>query len=126
MSQPPIDAVVAGTKGFAVALLAPLAQRVGGRPRIASDPAQALALCAGSARGLLVIEVQDGATVDAIARIAREAAGVRVVAAVPLAHAGAEDALRALGVESVRWDGRPGPVLEAIDRKLAASLAAPV
>ena len=46
MGQAGIDAVLAGTKAFAVALLAPLTTRIGNRPRVAADPGQILAAAA--------------------------------------------------------------------------------
>lgn len=56
-SSPTTEAVVAGSKAFAVTLLAPVTARLGLRPRIAADAAQALSLCRGPG-GLVVIEYQ--------------------------------------------------------------------
>jgi hypothetical protein len=117
MTDQPTEAVIAGSKGFALALLAPLTERVGTRPRIAADPSQALKLTGGS--GLVVVEFQGDGSVDAIRQLLVQASGLSVIAAVPEGHAGAEEALRSLGVESVRWDGRPDEVLAAVSRHLA-------
>jgi hypothetical protein len=115
MTKPPTDAVVAGTKNFAVALLAPLTTRVGIRPRIAADAAQALSLCTGTG-GLVVIEYLGDASLAGIEQLVRAGSGIRVVAGVPAAHASANAALRALGVETALWDGRPDAVLNAVER----------
>jgi hypothetical protein len=121
MTTPFTEAVIAGSKGFALALLAPLTERVGTRPRIASDPAQAIALCGG--RGLVVVEFQGEGSLRAIQELALHGAGLRIVAAVPAVHAAAEGALRALGVDLARWDGRPDDVLGAVARQLTAAPA---
>jgi hypothetical protein len=124
MSNSPADAVLAGTKTFAVALLAPLTTRLGVRPRIAADATQAQSLSGPGA--LVVIEYVGGDTLAGIERLVKDGAR-RVVAGVPAAHAGDEPALRALGVEIARWDGRPDAVLQAVDRRMGspASAAAP-
>jgi hypothetical protein len=124
MSNSPADAVLAGTKPFAVALLAPLTTRVGIRPRIAADATQAQLLCGPGA--LVVIEYLGGDALAGIERLVKEG-GRCVVAGVAAAHAGDEPALRALGVEIARWDGRPDGVLQAVERRIgsAASAAAP-
>src|SRR5512142_1713752 len=98
MGQAPIDAVLAGTKGFAVALLAPLTARIGTRPRVAADPGQVLQLCTGPS-ALAVIEFTGEGSLNAVRAIVRGGAGVRVVAGLPAAHANAEGTLRAMGVE---------------------------
>jgi hypothetical protein len=123
MTNSPTDAVVAGSKSFAVALLAPLTARIGVRPRITSDAPQALALCRGPS-GLVVIEYAGDATLSGVEALVRDGGGLRVVAALPAAHAAAEPALRALGVEVARWDGRPDDVIGAVDRIAAAPAAA--
>jgi hypothetical protein len=46
--------------------------------------------------------------------LARSAAGLRVIAAVPPAAMESEQALRALGVRTVRWEGDAAPLLDAI------------
>jgi hypothetical protein len=119
MSTSNVEAVVAGSKGFAVALLAPLTERVGVRPRIAADATQALAL-AGGPNGLAVLEVLDAATVAAIEAALPQRNGLRVIAAVPEALASLEGRLRAAGAELARWDGKPLAVLEAVTRATAA------
>jgi hypothetical protein len=117
MGKDQIDAVVAGSKSFALALFAPLTERVGVRPRIASDPAQAGALLPGDG-GLAVVEYAGEDTLRAIEALLRRP-GVRVVAAVPAPLASAEDRLRALGAEAARWDGTTGGILGAVARQLA-------
>ncbi|MFY3742834.1 hypothetical protein ACOQFB_02915 [Anaeromyxobacter sp. Red801] len=130
-SSPTTEAVVAGSKAFAVALLAPVTTRLGTRPRIAADAAQALSLCRGPG-GLVVIEFQGEGSLAGIERLLRDGGGLRVLAALAPEHAAAEAPLRALGVELARWDGRPDGVLGAIERMVrgaapaAAASAAPV
>src|SRR5512137_1089136 len=101
MVPPQIDAVVAGTRDFALALLAPLEARVGTRPRIATDPAHALVFCNGP--GLVVVEYLGEDSLSSIKDLVLEGGGLRIVAAIPAAHAAAETPLRALGVDAVRW-----------------------
>ncbi len=125
MAQPSIDAVLAGTKGFAVALLAPVTTRVGMRPRVAADPGQVLGLC-GAAGGLVVVEFMGEGSLAAIQALVRDARRLRVVAGVPAAHAGADETLRALGVEVARWDGKVEGMLGAIERALGATGSAPL
>jgi hypothetical protein len=120
----PTEAVIAGSKSFALALLAPLTERVGTRPRIASDPGQAVELTGG--RGLVVVEFQGDGSLEAIRQLVGRAAELAVIAAVPEGHAVAEAALRSIGVEPARWDGRPDDVLSAVTRRLGpAPTAAP-
>ncbi|ACG71965.1 conserved hypothetical protein [Anaeromyxobacter sp. K] len=125
-SSPTTEAVVAGSKAFAVTLLAPVTARLGLRPRIAADAAQALSLCRGPG-GLVVIEYQGEGSLVAIERLLRERDGLRVVAALAPEHAAAEAPLRALGVELARWDGRAEGVLGAVERMVqgAAPAVAP-
>lgn len=111
MDRPSSGAVVAGTRAFTIALLAPLTARVGSRPRIAGDVAQALALCPGPG-GAAVIEYAGEGSLPDIERLVR--AGVRVVVAVPPERLAAVASIRALGAEPVRWDGRPELVVAAV------------
>lgn len=120
--SPTTEAVVAGTKAFAVALLAPVTSRVGTRPRIAADAAQALALCRGPG-GVVVIEYLGEGSLEGIRRLVSEGGGLRVVAALAPEHAAAEPSLRALGVEPARWDGRPDAVLGALERLVGGASA---
>lgn len=120
----PIDAILAGSKGFALALLAPLAERIGSRPRVATDPAQALAFCSGPT-SLVVVEFQGEDSLRAIQHLVLQGNGIRIVAAVSSAHVAAEGPLRALGVEFARWDGNPEAVLGAVARRLAAPAPGP-
>src|SRR5512142_1761460 len=111
MDRSSSGAVVAGTRAFAITLLAPLTARVGTRPRVAADLAQALALCPGPG-GVVVIEYAGEGSLPGVERLVR--AGVRAVVAVPPEHGAAEAALRAVGAEPVRWDGRPELVVAAL------------
>jgi hypothetical protein len=119
MANQPTEAVIAGSKGFALALLAPLTERVGTRPRIAADPAQALELTGGN--GLVVVEFQGDRSLDAIRRLLEGASGLAVIAAVPDGNAGATEALRLLGVDAAPWNGRPDAVLNAVSRRLGTT-----
>ena len=119
MATTSTEAVIAGSRAFALALLAPLTERVGNRPRIAADPTQALALCNGA--GLVVVEFQGEGSLRAIQELVLRGPELKIIAAVPDAHAGAEGTLRALGVELARWDGKPDGVLGAVTRQLAAA-----
>lgn len=123
MSQA-IDAVLAGTKGFAVALLAPLTARIGSRPRVAGDPSQVLGLCSGPS-ALAVVEFMGEGSLPTIQALVRDGRGLRIVAGVPVAHAGAEGTLRALGVEVARWDGKTDGVISAVERVVAGMGSAP-
>jgi hypothetical protein len=123
MTNHTIEAVVAGSRGFAVALLAPLTERIGTRPRIAADPAQALAHCSGP-DGLVVVEFLGPDTLRAIEDLAHKGKGVRILVALADAHAAAEGPLRALGVDLARWSGTPAEVLAAVSRLLDPAKAA--
>ncbi|HEY6100862.1 MAG TPA: hypothetical protein VIW03_15600 [Anaeromyxobacter sp.] len=120
MTTAPVETVIAGSRGFALALVAPLAERVGARPRIAADPLRARTLCAGPV-ALVVVEFLGPDTLRAIKDLVLEGSRVRVVAAVPEAHAAADAPLRALGVDLARWDGTPAAVLAAVERQLVAA-----
>jgi hypothetical protein len=117
-----IDSVIAGSRGFALTLLAPLTERIGTRPRIAAGAAQARPLCTGP-RGLVVVEFLGADTLREIEALLREAKGFRVVAAVPEKLAAAGAPLRALGVEVARWDGTAADVVGAVGRQLALASA---
>jgi hypothetical protein len=119
----PLDVVVAGTKPFALALFAPLAERAGARPRIAVDPAQALALC-GATPGLLVVEY-DPRWLPALQQLRQQAPGRKVVAALPRGQEAAALALAPLSVEAVPWDGEAAPVLAGLERVLGPVVAPP-
>jgi hypothetical protein len=124
MGQSTIDAVLAGTKSFAVALLAPLTARIGNRPRLAADPSQVLGLCSGPS-ALAVVEFTGEGSLGTIQALVRDGKGLRVVAGVPTAHAGAEGTLLALGVEVGRWDGKIDGVVLAVERAVTAMAAPP-
>jgi hypothetical protein len=104
--------VLAGSKPFTKALAALVAERVGEPPRIAADPGQAFAICR-SAAGLLVFEY-DAPWMAVLKDLGRGAARLRMIAAVPPAAADAGEALRALGVVAVPWEGDAAGLLEAI------------
>jgi hypothetical protein len=110
----PTDIVLAGTKGFALALFAPLTERTGTRPRIAPEPQQALALCAGST-GVLVVEYGP-AWLQILTQLRQSAPGLRVVAALPVGQEPAALALAPLGVEAVPWDGQPAALVATVER----------
>jgi len=112
-----VEAVIAGSRGFALSLLAPLTERIGSRPRIAADPEQAGAYCTEPGC-LVIVEFLGEESLHAIEALLREGVQVRVVAAVREGHAVAEAPLRALGVELARWDGTPGDVVAAVGRQL--------
>jgi hypothetical protein len=124
---PSTDVVLAGSKAFALALFAPVTERVGSRPRIAPDPQQALALCAGSS-GLLLVEFSEP-WLPVLKQLRAQAPGLRVVAALAPGQESAALALAPLGVEAVPWDGQAAPVLAAVTKVLGpgavASPAAP-
>ncbi|MGC3997872.1 MAG: hypothetical protein QM767_10420 [Anaeromyxobacter sp.] len=124
MSQPNIDLVVAGTKVFAVALLAPLTQRVGTRPRVTSDPAQAVTLARGPS-AMAVVEFLGEGSLNGIKALVRDGGGMRVVVGIPPAHAAAEGTLRAMGVQTARWEGDVAGVIAAVEQLLGAPAAPP-
>lgn len=121
MTSQPTEAIIAGSKAFALALLAPLTERVGTRPRIAADAAQAAKLAGGG--GLVVVEFQGERSLEAIRALVGQSTGIAVIAAVPDAHAAAGEALRSIGVEAARWNGAPEDVLSAVSRRLAGAAA---
>src|SRR5512138_3155701 len=124
MTQPEIEAVVAGTPAFARALAGAVLARIGALPRVAADPAEALVFARGP-RAIVVVEFLGEDTLSALKDLVLEGEGVRVVAGVSAAHAAADEPLRALGVEPVRWTGAADPLLDAVERQLAAAAAAP-
>ena len=119
---PSTDVVLAGSKAFALALFAPVTERVGSRPRIAPEPQQALTLCAGSS-GLLLVEFSE-AWLPVLKQLRAQAPGLRVVAALPQGQEAAVLALAPLGVEAVPWDGQAAPILAAVTKVLAAGAVA--
>ena len=118
MATSTTEAVIAGSRAFALALLAPLTERVGTRPRIAADPGQVLALCKGGS--LVIVEFQGEGSLRAIQGLVAQGGGLRIVVAVPEAHLAAEGTLRALGIDLARWDGNPEGILGAVARQLAS------
>jgi hypothetical protein len=118
-----VEPVIAGSRGFALALLAPLTERIGTRPRIAADAAHLRPFCTGPS-GLVVVEFLGPDTLSALQSLLAELKSLRVVAAVPEKLAAVDASLRALGVEVARWDGTAAPVVGAVDRQLALAAAA--
>ena len=115
------SAVIAGSRSFADALLAPLRLRLGAAPLVAGDPS-ALIASGTSATGLVVLEYSGTAWLEAVrdVRIIRAGRPIAIVAAVPAARSGDIPALRSAGVdETVPFDLRVDPVLWAVDRVLA-------
>lgn len=110
-----MDAVLAGSRGFALALLAPLTERIGTRPRVAAGPAQALAHLDGRG-GLMVVEFLGPDTLSSLEELVRKGEGLHIVVALPDGHAASEGPLRALGVDLARWNGTPAEVLAAVGR----------
>jgi hypothetical protein len=120
------DVVLAGSKPFLAALLAPLTQRVGVRPRVAGDPQQTRTLCQGPIR-LLVFEYQGEQWLPLCRELSQSAVGVPVmVAALSPEQTSAQPVLAAVGVgQSSIWGGNAEQLLEAVDRALAAQSETP-
>lgn len=118
----PFETVIAGSKAFALALFAPLTERVGTRPRIAADPAQAVALVPGA--GLVILELQDPSWIASVQQLAAERPDLRFVAALSKGTEGAAAPLRSMGVEAISWTNVTA-LLPLVDRALAGGDAAP-
>ncbi len=119
---PSTDVVLAGSKAFALALFAPVTERVGSRPRIAPEPQQAVTLCAGSS-GLLLVEFSEP-WLPVLQQLRAQVPGLRVVAALPQGQEAAALALAPLGVEAVPWDGQAAPILAAVTKLLGPGAVA--
>jgi len=122
-----LSAVVAGSKGFVDAVQGHLKLRFGAAPRVASDPAETLRVCADGG-GLLVLEYAGSPWLEAVKSL-RGACGdaaLSIVAAVPLAQAADVQPLQRAGVdEVVSWQGRVDPVMWAVDRIVGRQSARP-
>ena len=121
MSEP-LNAVVAGSKGFVEALDGPLRMRLGAAPTVVQDPAGALLACAG-AGALLVIEYVGSDWLGTVKNLRSlcERSQLPIVVAIPGARMGELADLQRAGVdEAVRWDARVDPVVWAVDRVLSA------
>lgn len=116
-----LQAVIAGSKGFAEALDETLRLRGSGPAVVVSGAEEMLAACGGD-RVLLVVEYDGPACLDALRKLraARDRASLAIVAAVPAARAEELDAVRGAGVdEAVCWSARLEPVAWAVARVLA-------
>src|SRR3990170_324471 len=115
------DIVLAGSKPFLAALLAPLTQRVGVRPRVAGDPQQARTLCQNPVR-LLVFEYQGEQWLPLCRELTQSTSGVPViVAALSPEQTEAQSMLAAAGVgQSPIWSGNAEHFLDVVDRALAS------
>jgi hypothetical protein len=122
-----LSTVVAGSKGFVDAVQGHLKLRFGAAPRVASDPAETLRVCADGG-GLLVLEYAGSPWLEAVKSL-RGACGdaaLSIVAAVPLAQAADVRPLQRAGVdEVVSWQGRVDPVMWAVDRIVGRQSARP-
>lgn len=116
------EMVIAGSRPFALALFAPLTERVGTRPRIAADPAQAAALVPQA--GLVVVELLDPAWLAAVKALVAARPALRFVAALPSGAEGAAAPLRSLGVEAIAWTNAAA-LLPLVDRALGRGQVAP-
>jgi len=116
------EAFLAGSRSFTLALFGPLTESTGLRPRLAADPAQAMALC-GGASGLLVVEAAPE-WLPAVEHLRRQAPALQVVAAVAPGQEATGARLAALGAEPVAWDGQPGPLQLAAARAVAGRSSA--
>ena len=118
----PTDVVIAGTKPFALALFAPVTERAGTRPRIAPEPAAALALCVQTT-GLLVVEYQPR-WLPALAQLRQDRPNLRMVAALPPGQESAALSLGPLSIDAVPWNGQALSIMPAIERAIGAGRAA--
>jgi hypothetical protein len=116
----PHEAVVAGSPEFVDAMLPLVTERLGGAPRVADSPHLASAICQGGAR-LLVYEHCGREWLSLCAQL-RSAVGTEliVVAALPPEHAGDVAEISAAASAVVAWRGEARPVLEAVNRVMAA------
>ncbi len=94
MPRPEIQVVLAGHREFGLALLAPIEARLGIAPQLATDPAHALVFARGP-EAIVVVEFAGEDTLSALKDLVLDGEGVRIVAAIPAAHAAAEAPLRA-------------------------------
>jgi hypothetical protein len=122
----PLNAVIAGSKSFVDAVQPQLQLRLGAAPEVATDPAAALQSCAQRG-GLLVFE-HGAAEWAAALRSLRGRAGPGAVTVIAAVADLASAAQPMDGVdEVVPWQGRPDPVMWAVERVVtrAARAAAP-
>ena len=118
----PTDVIIAGTKPFALALFAPVTERAGSRPRIAPEPAAALALCVQTT-GLLVVEYQPK-WLPALAQLRQDRPDLRMVAALPPGQESAALSLGPLSIDAVPWNGQALSIMPAIERAIGTGRAA--
>ncbi|HET8724272.1 MAG TPA: hypothetical protein VFM53_08685 [Anaeromyxobacteraceae bacterium] len=121
----PNEVVVAGSSEFVDALLPLVNERFGEAPRVADSPHLASALCQGGAR-VLVYE-HGGPEWLVLCSALGELAGpdLVAVAALPPEHAADVARISAAASAVVAWRGDPRPVLDAVNRVLAAREAPP-
>ena len=119
----PEEAVVAGSAQFVDAVLPMFTERLGIAPRVADSPLLAAALCQGGAH-LLVYE-HGGREWLALGADVRRAAGpdLVIVVALPPEHAADVAPISAAASAVVAWRGEPRPVLDAVNRVVAARAA---
>ncbi|MFL5433581.1 MAG: hypothetical protein ACJ784_03620, partial [Myxococcales bacterium] len=122
----PLNAVIAGSKSFVEAVQPQLQLRLGAAPEVATDPAAALQACARRG-GLLVFEHGAPEWAEAL-RSLRGRQGPVAVAVIAAVADLASAAQPLEGVdEVVPWQGRPDPVMWAVERIVARArgVAAP-
>ena len=115
------DAVLAGSATFVAPVLLPLSSWLGAVPRVADTAHQAFALCQDTAR-LLVFEYRGPEWLPLCEDLRHVAGpGLTIVAAVPPEHADVRRALAEAGANAALvWEGRPEPVLAAVQHLLRA------
>jgi hypothetical protein len=119
----PLNAVIAGSKSFVEAVQPQLQLRLGAAPEVATDPAAALQACARRG-GLLVFEHGAPEWAEAL-RSLRGRQGPVAVAVIAAVADLASAAQPIDGVdEVVPWQGRPDPVMWAVERVVARARAA--
>ena len=119
-------AVLAGSPAFLNAVLPPLAEVLGIRPRIADAPHQVFALCQDGAR-VMVCEFRGQEWLPLVEDL-KTAFGdeLQILVAVPAERASASGPLAGAGADQVLpWDGRPDALVAAASRLAELGAAAP-
>lgn len=119
-------AVLAGSPAFLNAVLPPLAEVLGIRPRIADAPHQVFALCQDGAR-VMVCEFRGQEWLPLVEDL-KTAFGdeLQILVAVPAERASASGPLAGAGADQVLpWDGRPDALVAAAARLAGLGAAAP-
>lgn len=120
------QAVLAGSPAFLNAVLPPLAEVLGVRPRIADAPHQVFALCQDGAR-VMVCEFRGQEWLPLVEDL-KTAFGdeLQILVAVPAERASASGPLAGAGADQVLpWDGRPDALVAAAARLAGLGAAAP-